>query len=161
MAAALPFAAIALSAVSAFGQSQAGRAEAKGLSRQATLKTIEFRGKELEARQQGIEVLKQINRSNATLNARAGAGGIDPFSGSAQSLATYNMSEGAREYYISEDNQIIAREGGQIAAQNLLKQAKSAQKAGLYQAVGTLGSAALSYSRIGGKPSNNKASIWT
>lgn len=161
MAAALPFAAVALSAVSAFGQYQAGRAEAKGLSRQATLKTIEFRGKELDARQQGIEVLKQINRSNATLNARAGAGGIDPFSGSAQSLAMYNISEGAREYYISEDNQIIAREGGQIAAQNLLKQAKSAQKAGLYQAVGTLGSAALSYSQIGGKPSNNKASIST
>jgi len=162
MAAALPIIAVGLSAVSAFGQYQAGRAQAKGLARQATMATIEARGKALEARAQGIEALKQLNRANAALNARAAAGGIDPFSGSAQNLAIYNMSEGAQEFYISEDNQIILREGGQIAAQNLMKQAKSAQRAGLYQAAGTLGSSALSYSRIGGAPSGGgTASIWT
>ena len=162
MAAALPVIAIAATAVSAFGQYQAGRAQAKGLARQATMATIEARGKELEARSQGIEALKQLNRANAALNARAAAGGIDPFSGSAQNLAIFNMSEGAQEFYISEDNQVIAREGGKIAAQNLMQQAKAAQRAGLYQAVGTLGSAALSYSRIGGPPSGgNTAAVWT
>ena len=162
MTAALPVIAIAASVVSAFGQYQAGRAQAKGLARQATMATIEARGKELEAKSQGIEALKQLNRANAALNARAAAGGIDPFSGSAQNLAIFNMSEGAQEFYISEDNQVIAREGGQIAAQNLMQQAKAAQRAGLYQAVGTLGSAALSYSRIGGQPSGgNTAAVWT
>jgi len=162
MSAALPVIGVALAAVSAYGQYQSGRAQAKGLARQARMATIEAKGKALDARAQGIEALKQLNKANAALNARAPAGGIDPFSGSAKSLAVYNMSEGAQEFYISEDNQIILREGGQIAAQNYMQQAKSAQKAGLYQAVGTLGSAALAYSQTGGKPSGgNTASVWT
>lgn len=153
MAAALPAIAIALTAASAFGKYQAGRAQAKGLAREASMKTIEYKGKELDAKAQGVEALKQLNRANAALNARAAAGGIDPFSGSAQNLAIFNMSEGAQEFYISEDNQIIAREGGRLAARNLMKQAKAAYQAGIFEAAGKLGSAALSYGQIGGAPS--------
>lgn len=143
MTAVLPFAAFALSAFSAYGQYKAGKAQAKGLARQATMDTIAARGKALEARAQGLEALKAINRTNSALNARAAAGGIDPFSGSAAGLAMYNVSEGAREYFISQDNQIILREGGEIGAQNLLAQAASAKQAGLYQAAGTLGAASM------------------
>jgi len=155
MAAALPAIAIALTAVSAYGSIRAGQAQAKGLARQATMATLEAKGKALDARAQGVEVLKQMNRANAALNARAAAGGIDPFSGSAQSLMVYNTSEGAREYYVSEDNQIIAREGGLLAAQNLMKQAKAAKEAGLFKAVGTLGQAAFTAASLGGAPSGS------
>ena len=143
MTAALPVIGFALSSFAAYGQIKAGQAQAKGLARQAAMATLEAKGKALDARAQGVEVLKQMNKANAALNARAAAGGIDPFSGSAQSLMVYNTSEGAREYYVSEDNQIIAREGGLLAAESYMQQAKAAKMAGVYQAAGTLGSASM------------------
>lgn len=153
MAAALPFIAMAGSAVSAFGQIQAGRAQAKGLAQQAALEKVRARGEAIKYQRQGIDSLKGIVRTNATLNARAAAGGIDPFSGSAAGLARFSESEGAKEFIITEDNQIIAREGGSIQAQLYMDQAKQAKRGALFAAAGTLLGGASSFSKIGGPPS--------
>lgn len=156
MAAALPYIGPALSVVSAFGQMRAGRAEARGLSQQAALEKVRARGEALKYKQQGVETLKNIVRTNATLNARAAAGGIDPYSGSAAGLASFVQSEGAMEYFITEDNQVIAREGGAIQAQIYMDQAKQAKTGGLFGAVGKLVGAGTSLSKIGGPPSGAK-----
>jgi hypothetical protein len=153
MAAALPFVALAGSAVSAFGQMQAGKAQAKGLAQQAALAQVQARGEALKYRQQGVETLKNIVRTNSTLNARAAAGGIDPFSGSALGLAQFTQSEGAKEFFVTEDNQIIAREGGAIQAKLYMDQAKQAKRGAMFAAAGTLLSSAGSFSKIGGPPS--------
>jgi hypothetical protein len=152
MAAALPFIGVALSAVSAYGQIQAGKAQAKGLAQQAAMAQVQARGEALKYKQQGVETLKNIVRTNASLTARAAAGGIDPFSGSAAALSSFTISEGAREYFVTEENQIIAREGGALQADLYMQQAKQAKRAGVFGAIGTLGQAAMSASKIGGPP---------
>jgi len=152
MAAALPFIGVAVSAVSAFGQIQAGRAQANGLAQQAAMAQVQARGEALKYREQGVDVLRNIVRTRATIRARAAAGGIDPFSGSADALSTFAMTEGARELYVTRENEIIAREGGSIQSSLLMQQSKSAYNGGIFGAIGTLGSAALSFSKIGGPP---------
>jgi len=156
MTAALPFIAVAGSAVSAFGQIQAGKAQARGLAQQAALEQVRARGDVLKYRQQGVETLKNIVRTNSALNARAAAGGIDPFSGSAAGLAQFTQSEGAKEFFVTEDNQIIAREGGAIQAQLYMDQAKQAKRGAMFAAAGTLLSAGTSLAKIGGPPSGAK-----
>ena len=153
MAAALPFIAVAGAAISAYGQIQAGKAQAKGLAQQAALAQVQAKGEALKYRQQGVDTLKNIVRTNSTLNARAAAGGIDPFSGSALGLAQFAESEGAMEYFVTEDNQIIAREGGAIQARLYMDQAKQAKRGAMFAAAGTLLSSAGSFSKIGGAPS--------
>lgn len=153
MGVALPVIAIAGAAISAYGQIQAGKARAKGLAQQAALEKVRARGEAIKYQRQGIESLKGIVRTNATLNARAAAGGIDPFSGSAAGLARFSESEGSKEFVITEDNQIIAREGGSIQAQLYMDQAKQAKRGALFAAAGTLLSAAGSASgTMGGSP---------
>lgn len=152
MAAAAPFIAVAGAAISAYGQMQAGKAQARGLAQQAALTQVQARSEALKYRQQGVETLKNIVRTNSTLNARAAAGGIDPFSGSAAGLAQFTQSEGAKEFFVTEDNQIIAREGGSIQAQLYMDQAKQAKRGAMFAAAGTLLSAGASFSKIGGPP---------
>jgi hypothetical protein len=153
MGAAAPFIALAGAGISAYGQMQAGKAQARGLAQQAALAQVQAKGEALKYRQQGVETLKNIVRTNSTLNARAAAGGIDPFSGSAAGLAQFTQSEGAMEYFVTEDNQIIAREGGAIQARLYMDQAKQAKRGAMFAAAGTLLSAAGSFSKIGGAPS--------
>lgn len=152
MGQAVPFLAIAGSAISAYGQIQAGKAQARGLAQQAAMAQVQARGEALKYQQQGVDALKNIVRTNSTLNARAAAGGIDPFSGSALGLAQFAESEGAMEYFVTDDNQIIAREGGSIQAQLYMDQAKQAKRGAMFAAAGTLLGAGTSFSKIGGPP---------
>lgn len=153
IAPALPFIGAGLSVVSAYGQMQAGKAAARGLAQQAAITQVQARSEALKYRQQGVNALKNIVRTNSTLNARAAAGGIDPFSGSALGLAQFTQSEGAKEFFVTEDNQIIAREGGSIQAQLYMDQAKQAKRGAMFAAAGTLLSAGTLFSKIGGPPS--------
>jgi hypothetical protein len=158
MGQAVPFLAIAGSAISAYGQIQAGKAQARGLAQQAAMAQVQARGEALKYQQQGVATLKNIVRTNSTLNARAAAGGIDPFSGSALGLAQFAESEGAMEYFVTDDNQIIAREGGSIQAQLYMDQAKQAKRGAMFAAAGTLLGAGTSFSTIGG-PSTPGANV--
>lgn len=145
---------LALSAVSAIGQIQAGRAQAKGLAAQATMERMRAKQEALKYRQQGVEALRRTVGTMASINAMAGTGGIDPFSGSAQSLSTYALSKGANEFYTARDNTVITLRGGELQAQQYQQQAKSAVRAGLFAAAGTLGSAGLAYGQLGGAPAS-------
>tara|TARA_R110000782_G_scaffold63778_5_gene130465 strand:- start:932 stop:1522 length:591 start_codon:yes stop_codon:yes gene_type:complete len=158
IAPALPFIGAGLSVVSAFGQMQAGKAAAKGLGQQAAMAQVQAKGEALKYKKAGVDTLKRIVQTGATLNARAAAGGIDPFSGSADALRQYASSEGAQEYFVTSDNQIIAREGGALQASLYQQQAKQAYRGGLFGAVSTLASAGSSFSKIGSAPTSGASS---
>lgn len=141
---ALLIAGIASSAASAVGQMQAGKAQAQALAAQATMAQMQARSAALKYRQQGVEVLDKIVRTQASINAMAGAGGINPFSGSAAALSSIALSQGSQEYYTSLDNATIAQRGGELQAGLYSQQAKSAYRSGIFSAIGTLGKAAMS-----------------
>jgi len=152
MAALLPVIGVALSAASAYSQIRAGRAQAVGLARQSTIAQVQARGKELEYRQAAVDRLKALNAQQGALVARAGAGGLDPFSGSYKQLSEIAEREAAIDYRILQDNQIIAREGGSLRSGLLLDSAAQAKRSGIFGAAATLGQAALTYRKIGGPP---------
>jgi hypothetical protein len=150
MAQALPFVAVALGAAGAAAQVQAGKATAAGYMAQATQARVQARGEALKYKQQGVAVLDNILRTQATINARAGAGSIDPFSGSAGALQQYALARGALESYAAIDNRLIAERTGELQAQ----QYESAARAAIAQARGaafmTLASSVVSAGKLGG-----------
>ena len=149
MAQALPFVAVALGAMGAAAQVQAGKTTAAGYMAQATQSRTQAKSEELKYKQQGVAVLDNILRTQATLTARAGAGGIDPFSGSAGALQQYALAQGAKENYMARDNAIIVLRSGELQAQ----QYESAARAAIAQARGaafmTLASSAVSAGMLG------------
>jgi len=122
---------LAFAAVRAVAQMQAGRAQASAYASQATMARLQAKQEALRYKQQGVQVLDNILRTQATITARAGAGGIDPFSGSAERLSQYALKKGAEETYIIRDNEVIALRGGQMQAQQYMQQAKASMQMGL------------------------------
>lgn len=129
----------------------AGRAQAKGYAAQATMSRVQGAQEALKYKQQGVQVLDNILRTQSAITARAGAGSIDPFSGSGKALNQFAMARGAEELYTTREGQVIARRGGEMKAGQLMSAARSATKQGLVGAVTAFGSAYATQSLIGGQ----------
>jgi len=158
--------AIAASIVSAISTVAQGSAQASMLKSQA--RDVEFKGKSqglayrqraLRYQQQGIDVLDQIKRTNATINARGAAANLDPFSGSVGALQTTSLREGFFDYTIAlesgateRDNELLAVEGSKRNAANLRKAASAAKKSAFLKATVQLASAGYQASQLGGPP---------
>lgn len=152
MAQAIPFLIAGMTALTASQQLKAGKAQASGLARQAAFGKVQARGEALKYRQQGAAVMDNILATKAAINARAAAGGIDPFSGSAKALALYAEKKGANELYISRDGEQIAFGTGEAQAMQYMSQAKSAISASRAQAFGTIMQGAMMGAMLGGAP---------
>lgn len=154
MAQAIPFILAGLTAATAYSQLKAGQQQAKGLMQQAAFRRVQARSEVLKYKQQGIAVMDNILQTQATINARAGAGGIDPLSGSARALALYADKKGANELYLTRDGEKIAFGVGEAQAMQYASQAKSAMAAGRTAALSTITSYAIGQFGMGGKPSS-------
>jgi hypothetical protein len=141
----------AVSAASSMSQMMGARSQARGLAAQATMARLQAKTESLKYKQQGLSILDNILQTQAAINARAGAGGIDPNSGSARALAQYALSRGAQETYTIMDNQVIAERGGEMQAQQYMQQARSTMRAGF---IGSIASGATTAYQFGliGKP---------
>jgi hypothetical protein len=171
--------AIAAMVIGAIGQYQQGQtqqkiydAQAQSAEQQAAFQaeqvTMQGRTEAIRARNEGLKTLTNINRTISTVRARAGAGAIDPFGGSAGSLQTYALREGYTEFNISQENAKLAsssagfqaniyKYSGQQNANIMRASGDAAAEAGTYQAIGTLGQAGMMYSSAGGP--NSKYSL--
>ena len=144
---------LAVSAASAVSQMQAARSQARGLAAQATMARIQAKQESLKYKAQGVQVMDNILRTQAASVARAGSGGIDPFSGSALKLAKYAAAKGVQELYTVQDNELITIRGGEMQAQQYMQQAKSTMKAGMIGAAVSFGTTAYNVGMIGGPQS--------
>jgi len=152
MAQAIPFVLAGLTAATAYSQLKAGQQQAKGLMQQAAFRKVQARTEALKYRQQGAAVMDNILATKASINARAAAGGIDPFSGSAKALSLYAEKKGANELYITRDGEQIAFGVGEAQAMQYASQAKSAMAAGRTAALGTITNYAVGQFGLGGAP---------
>ena len=150
MAAALPFIALGAAGLSAVAGLKSGQAQASGLRSQAMQTRMQAKGEELKYKQQGVAVLDNILQTQASVNAGAGAGGIDPFSGSASKLSQQALSKGAGEYYGSRENSIIALRSGELQAQEYESAARSAMSQARMGAIMSLAQGAAAYGMLGG-----------
>lgn len=181
-------AALVLGAVSAIGTIAGGQAQAKLANaqaaaaqqeaqaqamaslRQATMQRMQGRSEVLKYREEGVKTLENVLRNISTINARAGAGGIDPFSGSAQALNNYALGTASDEYGVSLDNAIITLRSNELQAGIFEEDAqlqldRGAREAALlryqgnvaktqsyFKAATTLASAGMKYAQIGSAP---------
>lgn len=119
---------MALQAASGAMKIQAARSQAKGLAAQATFARTQARSEALKYKQQGVQVLDNILRSQASINARAAAGGISAGSGSAKYLATLASAKGAGEYYTTREGQVIQTRTGELKAGEYMREAKAGMR---------------------------------
>lgn len=116
----------------------AAKKEAQALVNQAAFSKVQARSEALKYKQQGVEVMKNIARTQATINARAGAGGIDPFSGSAGDLSILAMTDGANELYNTMAGQTISLATGKAKATQFGLQAQATLKRAQAEAFGAI-----------------------
>lgn len=138
------------SGVSAVQQIQAGRAQARAYQAQARQEELKGRRDALAYRQQGVEVLRKVRGTISTVTARAAAGGLNPYSGSAQSLRNYAEKEGVGEFYLSQENAELAIAIGEVNRDQNLMAAQQARRQGMMGAITTLGTTAMTMGSIGG-----------
>ena len=156
--------AIAASLVQAYGTIQQGKAtdamykaQADQTLVQAKSQVLQSRQQELKHREDGIKVLEQMKRNAATINARAAAGSLDPFSGSIGNLMTVNLDQGFQDFTMTRDNRFIAQQNQIIIQKSAEHQAaqyrtagKTAKRGAMLSAVTQVAMAGATYGMMGG-----------
>lgn len=151
--------AAASSAVSAVGAIAAGESQRQTAYAQARQAELQAKSDALKYKQQGIAVLEKTLATAATIRARAAAGSVDPFGGSALALTQYAFGKGVEEKIMTEDNAQLALLGGQINASEMRRQGDAAAQAGYIKAFGTLLSTGAQIGGIGGPPGLGSSSL--
>lgn len=129
----------AVGAVSAAGQISAGRTQQRMYNAQAEQAKIQGRSQAIAYKQQGAAVLRNLNETLASTIALAGAGNIDPTSGSARVMQEFARAEAYAEYGTALDNAVLAKEGAAAQAQVFRMAGRAAYQTGVINAVGALG----------------------
>lgn len=137
------------SAVGAFASGSQQQAMYDAQAKQAQLRA---QAEELKYKQQGVAVLQKTNMTAAAIAARAGAGSVDPFSGSAADLTSYAFGQGFGEFNLTQSNAALAREQGVYQAGIYRMMGQQAYTAGIAKGVGSIFSGLMSASSIGGAP---------
>lgn len=138
------------SVASAVGSYQAGREQARGLQMQAVQAGIQSRGEAVKYEQQANNVLRRSLEAQAAARARAAAGGVDPFSGSAQFIQDLSAKDGMDEFNLSRENAKLVALSGASQQGQYMQAARNARKSGLVQGLTSLGVAASRIGKIGG-----------
>tara|TARA_R110000868_G_scaffold169705_3_gene404781 strand:+ start:81 stop:617 length:537 start_codon:yes stop_codon:yes gene_type:complete len=157
--------AIVASIASAVGSVREGYQRQAAYQQQAAMTRIQTEAQSLESErraiqyeQQGTAILRRINVANAAVAARASAGGVMPFEGSAALVATMSEKAGGREYGYATEGAgatrrmgLIAAKLGELKADQYTQAADTAVESGWMSAAGKLGMAAFSYGKLGGQ----------
>ena len=129
---------IALAAFSAIGTMAAAKQQQAMYNEQAAQANIQGRTQAIQYKQQGADVLRNMNETLAMTTARAGQFG-DPTLGSALALQKFALSEGYGEYGTSIDNSELALAGAAAQASIYRQAGRTARMTGYVQAAGTMG----------------------
>jgi len=130
---------MALAAVSAGASIYSGVMQQRAYNAQAEQAKIQGRSQAIAYKQQGAMVLRNLNESLASTIALAGAGNVDPTSGSARVVQEFARAEAYAEYGTSLDNAVLAKEGAAVQAQIYRLGGRAAFLTGITNAAGTLG----------------------
>jgi len=126
-------------AISAAGSISAGRTQQLAYNAQAEQARIQGRSQAIAYKQQGANVLRNLNETLASTIAMAGAGNVDPTSGSARIMQDFARAEAYAEYGTALDNAVLAREGAAAQAQVYRMAGRAAFQTGVVNAIGALG----------------------
>jgi len=151
MAALQPFAAplfMATTAISAIGQAQAGRQQQAMYDAQAADALMKGRSEAIAYKQQGANVLRNLNENLAAIIARTSAGNVDATSGSSATTALFGQAEAAREYHQAQDNAVMAEGHAASQAHQYSMAGRSARDTGRINALGTISSGLFMFGQL-------------
>jgi len=97
-------------------------------------------------------VLRKLDATNAAAVARASAGGVQAFEGSAALMQKANTQTAGREFNIMFENVAAAERMGDIQKGIYAQAANAAEKGAYFDAAFKLASAGYQYSQIGAAP---------
>ncbi len=129
-------------------QSEVGRAQQRGYEQQAQQAELKGRSEAIAYKQQGADALKNLNETLAAIIARAGAGGVDPTSGSAATVQMFAMSEGAIEAQTAKDNAALALGEGYTQGGIYRSAGSTARRSANVSAAVSVGEAAYMYGKL-------------
>jgi hypothetical protein len=145
--------AITLQVVSAAGSIKAGQDRNKMYQMQAKQAEVESDRRAVQYELQANDILRRTNQANAAVVARGFAGGTQGFEGSAGLIQQVNNTRGGKEFMFALQNADMAQRGGLIQASLYRGAGQIAEQAGYFDAFGKLGSAGMSYAKLGSAPS--------
>lgn len=118
-----PIVSVGSKLAAASAQRDVGAAQRASYEQQAQAAELKGRSEAIAYKQQGADALQNLNETLSAIIARAGAGGVDPTSGSAATMQMFALSEGSREAAIAQDNAALAL-------------GEATQQAGIYRSAG-------------------------
>jgi cell fate (sporulation/competence/biofilm development) regulator YlbF (YheA/YmcA/DUF963 family) len=142
--------AIATAAMSAYSSIQQGNQEKKFYGQQADQARLQGRVQAVQYEQQANRMLKSSIETQAMARARAAAGGVDPFSGSAQFVQDLSAQEGLADFNTMQDNAALSRISAATQSTNYEDAGRYARKRGLLGAATAIGQGVYRYGRLGG-----------
>ena len=114
---------------------QSGMAQKAYYDSKADEALLKYKSKEIEAKEQGVKVLKETNESISEMIAKAAASGIMPMEGSAATAQITSLRVGSEEFAISMINQELMQNLGLVEFTNLKAAGKNAKQAGIMGAI--------------------------
>ena len=145
---------VVLAVVSSVGKAyatyQAGMAQKAYYDSQADITRLQYKQKEIEAKEDGVKVLKKANADISTIIAKAASGGMLPNEGSALLATTLSLSSGVEDFNVSQINEELMQNLGIIEYINLKNAGKTAKQAGIMGAIFGLGTDIATVGQAGG-----------
>jgi hypothetical protein len=138
-------AAVALKAYSSYSQ---GRQEEKYYKSQAQESLRQARIQATQYEQQANRMLRASIEAQAAARARAAAGGVDPFSGSAGFVQDLSAKEGIEDFKTLSDTAQITRETGAIQGQIYEDAGRYARRRGLLGAATAIAGGIAKYGKL-------------
>lgn len=141
----MQFVAIAAAGLSAVGSLRQGRQQAAMYRLQSQQAQLKASRDALQYEQQANSVLDRLLQNNATAAAKGFAGGVSGFSGSAKLIQERSTKVAGKDVGILQENASSALSFGEIQSRMLNEAAKDAITGSYFDAIGKLGTAAVSY----------------
>jgi hypothetical protein len=126
------------SIISGVAKYRQGRQEAANYHLESVKAKVAADRKALQHEQKKTEIMRELRMRNSTIVATAGAGGIDPFSGSASLLRATNNSAFGRDYRALTRGADSALRLGDVQALQYVSAGQSARRSGTFDALVTL-----------------------
>lgn len=141
---------LAMAAVSAVGQIKSGQAQNAMYKSKANMEEFKGRSQAIAYQQQGNKALDGLLRSNAQVNAAAGAGLVRvDLTGSAGNVMNANSRIGITDFNMAKRNAVMTLSMARMQANIYRAAGATAQRAGVYGAIGTMGKAFISFAGSG------------
>jgi hypothetical protein len=145
--AAAPYVAVGSGVLSAVGSIRQGQQQKSMYQLQAQQAQLKASRDALQYEQQANSVLDRLLQNNATAAAKGFAGGVSGFSGSAKLIQERSTQKAGKDLGVLQEGAKSAMSFGEIQSNMLNEAAKDAVTGSYFDAIGKLGSAAVSYAK--------------